>query len=206
MKLQSLFFRFAQKTDQNIFLILFALSGLLTVPEVFASETSLVGTSSSTQIFKDPFSMRKLKKAGAGLLLGGQASEYGVIVELNIENDDGAIVSISQGSGVNAFDLGWKHTFDGTWVNPYTVLGYSRWFSGPGDVRDSSIMKQVLSSQELESGQFGSDFTVASAGLQYNQLAGDWVGLSFFFQFDLMQSWQKNQILAHGSLGSIFYF
>lgn len=163
-------------------------------------------TNTSSIAFKDPFTMRKSKKVGAGVILGGQAAALGALIELNIENDDGVITGIGSGPGTNTFQLGWKHTFDGQWMNPYTILGYSRWFPGSGSPKSSAILQQVLSEQEFSSGKFGKDFGFGSLGMQYNQLAGDFQGLSFFFQFDLMHSWQNNQILANGSLGSIYYF
>lgn len=158
--------------------------------------------------YSNNYDMRSQKKMGLGLTLGGPLGVAGLITELNFEKDNSGLAGLGTGPGYNSFILSWKRTFEGTYVTPYTLLGFSHWFSNKseGDPRQSAILQQVLSENEMSTQNFGESFFAGSLGLQYNHLHGDFAGLSFLIQFDLLQSWKKNVGVLTGGLGAIYYF
>ena len=93
--------------------------------------------------------------------------------------------------------MGWKNSFESQFLSPYVTLGYSRWYSSTGnDVRGNSyILDQVLSNDELSKGKIGVDFFVGNVGVQYNQLDSEWIGNSFFLEFNFLYSTSRGALL-----------
>lgn len=154
------------------------------------------------------YKLRAERKMGAGVVTGGALGFLGILMELNIEEDDGVIAGLGFGPGYNNFMLTWKRTFEGEYLAPYTQFGISHWFSDgrKNEIEGSSTIAQVLSSEERQSGNFNKDFFVGSLGIQYQQLNGDLKGISFFMQFDLLPAIQDQKLLLSGSVGSLYYF
>ncbi|KYG70773.1 hypothetical protein AZI85_02255 [Bdellovibrio bacteriovorus] len=153
--------------------------------------------------------MRAERKVGAGVAIGGTLGVAGFNMELNFEEADGVVAGFGTGPGYNTFQVAWKHAFDGDFLAPYTTVGYSRWYNSRGrssDYENSDILDRVLTESEKKTGRFGTDFVNASAGLQYNQLNGEFAGLSFFGELTGMWEVKRSMILPNGSVGAIYYF
>ncbi|MGZ3774904.1 MAG: hypothetical protein ACXVCY_01085 [Pseudobdellovibrionaceae bacterium] len=153
--------------------------------------------------------MRDDRKVGAGISIGGSTGVAGFNMELNFEDADGVLAGFGTGPGYNAVQIAWKHAFDGDFLAPYTSLGYSRWYNSSGnvgDLKNSDILSRVLTSSEKKSGQFGADFVNASIGLQYNQLSGDFAGVSVYGELIGMYEVKRSMFLPNGAVGAIYYF
>lgn len=153
--------------------------------------------------------MREDRRAGAGMTVGGANGLIGAMLELNFEDADGVIAGFGTGPGFNSIQLGWKHSFEGYYLTPYTVASYSRWYNSRGrttDYSESSILDRVLTDSEKKAGQFGTDFVNGSLGLQYNQLSGDFAGISVFGELTAMYEVKRTMLLPTGSIGALYYF
>ncbi|MGZ3770321.1 MAG: hypothetical protein ACXVCP_11920 [Bdellovibrio sp.] len=153
--------------------------------------------------------MREDRKVGAGIFVGGASGATGIATEFNFEDADGVLAGVGAGPGYNAVQIAWKHSFDGDYLAPYATAGYSRWYNSSGDtnnLKKSDILNRVLTASEKKNGQFGADFLNASIGLQYNQLSGDFAGLSFYGELIGMWEVKRSMFLPNGSIGAIYYF
>jgi hypothetical protein len=151
--------------------------------------------------------MRDHRKVGVGLQLGGSTGLLGLFVDLNFENQDGAQVGLGQGVGFSAFSIAWKHSFEGQYISPYMLLGWSRWFNSAGLQKpESHILDQTLNAAEKAESRFGLDFIETSVGAQYQELEGEYAGAGFFAQATLMSSLSRGKIIPHASLGISYYF
>lgn len=151
--------------------------------------------------------MRDHRKVGAGVFMGGAAGLMGFNLELNFEDADGVLAGFGQGPGYNAVHINWKHAFEGDYLAPYATVGYSRWYnSHGGNIGKSDVLERVLTSSEKKSGQFGTDFVNSSLGIQYNQLAGELAGLSFYGELTAMWEVKRSMLIPNGGIGAVYYF
>lgn len=158
--------------------------------------------------YSNNLALREERKVGVGVGVGGALGLMGLNLELNMEDENAALMGFGYGDGYNTVHLQWKHSFEGQYLTPYFTAGYSRW-NGTSDrnLRDSSyVIRSILNDDDLQKGSFSADFLIGSAGLQYNELAGDWVGASFYFEFNLLGSLNKSVLVPSGSVGAIYYF
>lgn len=173
-----------------------------------AGNTYYSGVVDSTS-YATTLKMRDDRKVGAGIFVGGSSGATGFNIEFNFEDADGVLTGFGTGPGYNAVQIAWKHAFDGDYLAPYTALGYSRWYNSSGDIgnlKKSDVLNRVLTASEKSSGHFGTDFVNASIGVQYNQLTGDYAGLSFYGELTGMWEVKRSMLLPNGSVGAIYYF
>lgn len=159
--------------------------------------------------FASTLSMRDKLKVGAGLSVGGALGTLGFNMEFNIEDADGALAGFGTGHGYNSFQLAWKHAFEGDYLAPYMAAGYSRWYNSNGSTsaaKESGILDRVLTTEEKRTGRFGTDFVNAAFGLQYNQLSGDFRGVSIFGELMAMYEVKRSVLLPTGAIGALYYF
>lgn len=206
---------------------MFKLSGLSLIAVLFVIHAQAAVTKTKTDLHTIPgasntyysginsfsydsnLKMRADRKVGAGIFLGGATGAAGINMELNFEDADGVLAGFGTGPGYNAVQIAWKHSFEGDYLAPYTSAGYSRWYNSSGDVSNlskSDILNRVLTTAEKKNGQFGADFLNASIGLQYNQLNGDFAGLSFYGELTAMWEVKRSMLLPNGSVGAIYFF
>jgi len=168
-----------------------------------------VNNQSVLQDYASTLKMRQDRKVGAGLSVGGPLGVAGANIELNMEDENSAVAGFGTGPGYNSFQLAWKHAFDGDYIAPYVSGGISRWYNSNGSsnaFQDSGTLKEVLSDSEKSSGRFGADFVFGSLGLQYNQLSGDFAGLSFYGEVVLMEAVERGVLIPTGTVGSTYFF
>ena len=181
------------------------------IQEVPGAGNTFYSTSPQVSSFSYPstLKMREDRRAGVGMMVGGASGLVGAMLELNFEDADGAIAAFGTGPGYNSIQLGWKHAFDGIYLAPYTTVSYSRWYNSRGrttDYSDSNILDRVLTDNEKKEGKFGTDFVNGSLGLQYNQLSGDFAGVSVFGELTAMYEVKRAMLLPTGSIGALYYF
>ena len=169
-----------------------------------------VGTTTQdrTPFYLNNFKMREHRKVGVALGLGGSLGIYGVQLELNLDDENAVLVGLGKGPSYNSFHVQWKHSFEGQYFTPYFSTGYSRWYNSEIKNIDNSsyVLQTVLDQETRERGPFGVDFIVGSAGLQFNQLDGEWIGAGFYFEFTALGSLQKTTLIPSGSVGALYYF
>lgn len=152
--------------------------------------------------------LREDRKIGLGTQLGGGLGVAGLDLEINVDSENSVIAGAGSGTGYGTFQVLWRHSFEGSYLTPYTTAGWSRWYnsSSTSEYKNSLILDRVLNDSERASGRFGVDFLTVSAGMQYHQLSGDLMGLSFFAEFALLSALSNPSIVPTGTLGSIYYF
>lgn len=186
-----------------------ASSGYDVVPN--AGQAPVRSSYSGVNSFSYPstLKMRDDRKVGVGFSAGGSMGAAAINLELNFEDADGAIAGVGMGPGYNTVQLAWKHAFEGDYLGPYTTLGYSRWYNSRGrgdEYSKSPILDRLLTENEKKEGRFGTDFVNGTLGLQYNQLAGDFAGLSVFAELTAMFEIKRAMLLPNGAMGVIYYF
>jgi hypothetical protein len=172
---------------------------------LFVSQLAL-GQSEVT--YSTNYQLREQRKAGVGMAVGGAIGGVGGILELNIEDADGVIAGFGSGSGYQSFALAWKHSFEGEYFTPYSTLGLAHWWDAglKSNPKDSSLLRNFLTKQQLEKRNFGIPLVTGSVGMQFNQLSGDLVGSSFFIEFGLLWALERTKTLPTGSVGALYYF
>ena len=159
--------------------------------------------------FASTFSLREKRKVGAGMSIGGALGFVGFNMELNFEESQGVLAGFGTGPGFNSIQISWKQAFDGDFLAPYTTAGYSRWYNSHGssdDYRKSGVLDRVLTAEEKRTGQFGADFVHAALGLQYNQLTGEFSGISLFGEIMALLEVKRAVLLPTGTVGALYYF
>lgn len=154
------------------------------------------------------FELRNDRKLGAGIGLLGVFGYFGGVVDVNFDEENTAQLGFGKGYGFNSFFAGWKKSFSGQYFTPYFTLGYSRFYNSlVQDISGNSyIIDQVLSKDETKQGQIGIDFFNSHFGMQYNQLSGEYIGSSFYLEFNFLFSFKRNVMVPTASVGSIYYF
>lgn len=158
--------------------------------------------------YNSNWEMREHRKLGAGIGLAGIFGQIGGVVDVNFDAQNAAQVGFGNGYGFSTFFMGWKNSFESQFLSPYIMFGYSRWYNSDNiDLRGNSyILDQVLSKSELRNGKIAVDFLVANLGVQYNQLDSEWMGNSFFLEFNFLYSTNSGSLIPAASMGSIYYF
>lgn len=161
--------------------------------------------------FFSSFDLRAKRRVGVGLSVAGQLGLLGAFAELNFGVENSTIFGYGTGGSYNSLTLQWKHVFNSQKLTPYVTLGYSRWFSNgqngsPTQATPSFLSQKLLSDYEKQTGKFGKDLLIPSAGLQYYLLNGPYVGSSLYAEVMMLFSPQAVDSVANGSMGMIYYF
>lgn len=180
-------------------------------PTKIQSETQS-STTNAKNYYQSSYSsnweLRDHRKLGAGVGLSGVFGQIGGVADINFDAQNSAQVGFGNGYGYNTFFMAWKNSFESQFLSPYVTIGYSRWYNSDNvDLRGNSyILDQVLSSTELRNGKIGVDFLLTNVGFQYNQLDSEWIGNSFFLEFNFLYSTSRGHLIPAASVGSIYYF
>lgn len=161
------------------------------------------------ELYESNLDLKAHRRYGIGSSLGGANGLIALFGEINVEPSNAAYAGLGFGPSYNSFSLGWKHNFEGYYLNYYTKVGYSKWFnsaSGSGTAGKSDVLKLVLSDEEINSNRFGADFIVGSLGLEYNQLEGSLSGVNLIGQLDLMSEISNPKLIPTGSIGIVYYY
>lgn len=163
--------------------------------------------SQSTSSYANNLGLRQERRVGVGLQAGGLTGLIGMILELNIEDQDGTLVTAGLGNEFSTFALAWKHNFEGRYFTPYTTLGWSRWYNSTTHrVSGSHVLSEILSEDEKATGRFGVDFLAGALGMQYQELEGEFAGASFFGEINLLYSPDHGRLIPTVGLGSTYFF
>lgn len=162
-----------------------------------------------TELYNSNLELKAHKRLGIGLMIGGAAGLIGINGEINVDPAEAAVVGLGFGTGYTSFNIDWKHNFLGSYLSPYTKVGYSKWFNtsgGANSADNSSILKRVLTTEELRDNRFSADFIVGSLGLEYNQLEGELSGMNLFGEVAMMSEIKRGVFIPTGAVGITYYY
>lgn len=140
--------------------------------------------------FTDFVELRSKRRVGAGVLGGGQLGVAGLLVDLNIEDVDSALVGIGGGDDHQSVYVGWKRVLVGIAFTPYVTAGVSHWYASHGN-------------NEKKNNQ---TYLMPSLGLQYAVLAGPNTGLTAQAEVVLQMATNDLKPVPTGALGVLYYF
>lgn len=156
------------------------------------------------QSYSTNLKMREERRVGVGFNAGGSLGALGTQIELNIEDADGAVIGFGAGNGFNTFQLLWKHSMAGFFINPYWKGGISHWYKSDQEMK---YLSSTISIDEIKNDRSTSaELITGSLGVQYNQLSGQLSGTSFFLELTLLSNIAHRTIIPTGSIGALFYF
>lgn len=157
-----------------------------------------------SQSFTNNLKMREERRVGIGMTAGGSLGAIGTQIELNIEDADGAVIGFGAGKNYNTFQLLWKHSIAGFFINPYWKAGISHWYQSDQEMK---YISSSVSIHEFETkNQRSAELITGSLGVQYNQLSGSFTGTSFFLEVSLLTDISSRTIVPTGAIGALFYF
>lgn len=162
--------------------------------------------------FSTALDLRARRRVGVGFSMAGQTGIGGALIELNFSPANSVVTGFGGGPRYNALALEWKHVFGGRSISPYSTLGYSHWYSSSSKAAPLErttpgyLGSRFLTSDEKQTGIFAKDFLIPSAGLQFNQLSGPYVGTSIFVEVLFMMEASELSPMPTGSLGMLYYF
>ncbi|MFN8791772.1 MAG: hypothetical protein ACK5Y2_10005 [Bdellovibrionales bacterium] len=158
--------------------------------------------------YSNNYKLREDRKVGVGVGVGGPLGAVGGLVELNIEEENAALAGFGAGSGYQTMLLAWKRSFEGEYFTPYTTVGFSHWWSAGqrSDVGRSALLKNFLTDRERAENQFGLNLATGALGMQFNQLAGEMAGSSFYIEFGGLLAIDRGELMPTGSVGAFYYF
>lgn len=178
----------------------------------FAQESSIDGdfgvSRESASDYQSNYKLRQDRKVGAGLGVGGALGGLGGLFELNIEDQNSALVGFGSGPGYQTMGLAWKRSLEGEYFTPYTTAGYAHWWDSGSkhDANKSSLLKNFLTAEQRAKSSFGLDLVTASLGMQYNQLSGEFAGSSFYIELGGLLNVENTKLMPTGSVGALYYF
>lgn len=179
----------------------------MTYQSFFSSSQSF--NSDGTELYSSNLELKKHKKVGVGLALGGVNGSIGANAELNLDPMTALIVGVGTGPSYGTFNLQGKLNFEAYYLSPFIKMGYSRWFSSgnlPSQADSSDILRQVYSAAELRAGKFDSSFLTASLGAEYNQLEGELAGFNFYGEVTMMADTRSYKLIPAGSVGLTYFY
>jgi hypothetical protein len=189
---------------------IYLLSTILLTGSVFA-KTSQNSTTVSVDRIDSGLELRKIKRLGTGVVVGGTTGLVGLNVELNFTPTSSVVTGVGLGSEFQTFSFAWKEVLAGQWFLPYMSGGYSRWYntSKRGSIGKTSpgfLADRFLSPKQKASGEFAKDLLSVGFGLQYVQLTGQWIGTSLFLEATLLMDVIDMVSVPVGTMGFLIYF
>ncbi|MBC7743081.1 MAG: hypothetical protein H7061_12845 [Bdellovibrionaceae bacterium] len=161
------------------------------------------------ELYATNYDLKATKKIGMGLTLGGATGLLALNGEVMLDPAESLFINLGAGPSYGTFGLGWKHSFEGTYISLNKKVGISKCFSssnGSGSAADSDVLKRVFSDDELRANHFDADFILGGTGIEYNQLEGDLAGVNFFGEVVLMAEMKKFTFIPTGSVGLTYYY
>lgn len=162
-----------------------------------------------TELYASNLDMKRHKKIGLGLSIGGASGALGFNSELNVDPEKALIIGLGTGPNYGTFNLLYKHSLESNYLSPYGKVGYSKWFSAAGNTSSfgsSDLLKNIFSEKELKSGRFDTDLLITSIGAEYNQLEGELSGVNFYGELVMMTEFKTAKLIPSGSVGMVYFY
>lgn len=162
-----------------------------------------------TELYNSNLQLKKHKKVGVGIALGGVNGSFGANAELNLDPMTALVIGVGTGPSYGTFNLQGKLNFEAYYLSPFIKMGYSRWFSSgslPSQADSSDVLRQVYTAAELRAGKFDASFLTSSIGAEYNQLEGELAGLNFYGEVTMMADTRSYKLIPAGSVGLTYFY
>lgn len=173
----------------------------------FSSSQSF--TNDGTELYGSNLELKKHKKVGVGIALGGVNGSIGANAELNLDPMTALVIGVGTGPSYGTFNLQGKLNFEAYYLSPFIKMGYSRWFSSgnlPSQADNSDVLRQIYSVADLRAGKFDASFLISSLGAEYNQLEGELAGLNFYGEVTMMADTRSYKLIPAGSVGLTYFY
>lgn len=162
-----------------------------------------------TELYSSNLDLKRHKKFGFGVSVGGANGLLGLNSELNLDPENALVVGLGSGPSYSSFNFLYKRNLEARYLSPYGKLGYSKWLSSSGNTllaKDSDVLSRIFTNKELNAGRFEADFVVSSAGAEYNQLEGELSGVNFYAEIVLMTELKRATMIPSGALGITYFY
>lgn len=162
-----------------------------------------------TELYVSNLDLKRHKKLGIGISMGGANGVLGVNSELNLDPENALVIGLGAGPSYSSFNFLYKRNLEARYLSPYGKLGYTKWLSSSGNTllaKDSDVLRRIFSEKDLKSGKFEADFLVSSAGAEYNQLEGELAGVNFYAEVVLMAELNRATIIPSGAVGITYFY
>lgn len=162
-----------------------------------------------TELYTSNYHLKKHKKFGIGLAMGGANGVLGLESQFNLDPGLALVLGMGTGPSYGTFNVQAKYSFESLYLSPYVKGGYSKWFnsgSAKSTATSSDILRQIYSDKDLKAGKFDANFVVASVGAEYNQLEGELAGVNFFGEMTLLTEMQKVKVAPSGAVGITYFY
>jgi len=161
------------------------------------------------ELYTSNLELKKHKKLGFGVLLGGSTGQLGINGELNLDPENALVIGLGTGPSYGSFSLSYKNNIEAKYLSPYAKFGYSKWFKASNNstsVQTSDVLKSIYSDKDLKAGNFDADFFVAGFGAEYNQLEGPLSGVNFYGEIVLLTEMKSAKLVPTGAVGLTYFY
>ena len=161
------------------------------------------------ELYSSNLDLKKHKKIGVGVSIGGANGALGINSELNLDPESALVAGLGMGPNYGTFSLLYKYNFEGLYLSPYGKVGYSKWFSASNNTTsagNSDFIKRIFSESEIKSGRFDTDLLITSFGAEYNQLEGELSGVNFYGELVMMTEIKSAKLTPSGAVGIIYFY
>ena len=165
--------------------------------------------SEGVELYDSNLDLKNYKKFGFGVSAGGLTGTVGINLEANMNPEEALAFGLGTGKSYNTFQIAWKHNFEAAYLSPYTKVGYANWFNSNGsssDAGDNSILKRVLSDDQIRENKFSANFIAGGMGLEYNQLEGDLAGVNFYGELLMLGEIHSSVYLPTAGIGMTYFY
>jgi len=162
-----------------------------------------------TELYSTNLDLKRHKKIGVGVSVGGASGAFGLNSELNLDAENALVIGLGAGPSYGSFNLLYKKNREGNYLSPYGKLGYSKWFraaSTTSSVGSSDILTQIFSDNDIKSGKFDTDLMITSVGVEYNQLEAEYSGVNFYGELVMMTEIKSAKMIPSGAVGIIYFY
>ncbi|MEQ1722633.1 MAG: hypothetical protein ABL930_05620 [Pseudobdellovibrio sp.] len=161
------------------------------------------------ELYSSNLELKKHKKFGVGLSLGGSSGQLGLSGELNLDPENALVIGLGTGPSYGTFNLLYKYNYEAKYISPYAKFGYSKWFKASNNstsAQTSDVLKSIYSDKDLKAGNFDADFFVSGLGAEYNQLEGQLSGVNFYGEVVLLTEIKSAKMVPTGAVGLIYFY
>lgn len=161
------------------------------------------------ELYTSNLDLKKHKKIGLGISIGGASGALGFNSELNLDSENALVAGLGVGPNYGTFNLLYKRNFEGLYLSPFAKFGYSKWFSASNNTTsagNSDFIKRIFSDAEIKSGKFDTDLLITTFGAEYNQLEGELAGVNFYGELVMMTEIKSAKLTPSGAVGLIYFY
>lgn len=161
------------------------------------------------ELYSSNLDLKKHKKLGVGLTLGGSNGAMGINGELNLDPESALVIGLGTGPSYGSFNLLYKNNIESKYLSPYAKLGYSKWFKASNNstaANSSDVLRAIYSDKDLKAGNFDADFFVGAIGAEYNQLEGPLSGVNFYGEVVLLTELKSAKMVPTGAVGVTYFY